>query len=178
MPRFLALDWDAGHVHLLAATASKSGLRIDQALAWPEELPPAGATAEAIGQRLKERLREAGIAPAPLLVAIGRDRVVLKEVRYPAVPPHEEPGVVRFQAVKELTDAADEVVIDYQAAESADPTGERKALAVAVRKDVLAAYRALAAAAGIKFVAAAPRAFGVIACLRRMANPAPEAGTA
>src|SRR5205807_561704 len=103
---------------------------------------------------------------------------ILKEVRYPAVPAHEEPGVVRFQAVKELTDPADEVIIDYQAAENPEPTGERKALAVAVRKDVLAAYKAVAAAAGVKLVGAAPRAFGVIACLRRSANPATEPGTA
>ena len=59
MRRFLALDWDAGHAHLLAATAGKSGVKIDRALAWPEEQPPSAATAEAIGQRLKERLREA-----------------------------------------------------------------------------------------------------------------------
>jgi Tfp pilus assembly protein PilN len=174
----LALDWDAGHVHLLAATAAKGGLKIDRALAWPEEQPLSAATAAAFGQRLKDHLKEAGIAPAPLLVAIGRDRVILKEVRYPAVPPHEEPGVVRFQAVKELTDPADEVTIDYQAGNAPEPSGERKALAVAVRKDVLAAYRSLATAAGLKVVAAAPRAFGVIACLRRTANPAPDPGTA
>jgi Tfp pilus assembly PilM family ATPase len=178
VPRFLALDWDAGHVHVLAATAGKGGLKLDRALAWPEELPPAAGTAEGFGQRLKEHLKEAGVAAAPLLVAVGRDRVVLKEVRYPAVPAHEEPGVVRFQAVKELTDPADEVTIDFQAAESPDPTGERKALAVAVRRDVIAAYRTLAAAAGVKLVGAAPRAFGVIACLRRTANPAPQPGTA
>jgi Tfp pilus assembly PilM family ATPase len=163
---------------LLAATAAKGGLKIDRALAWPEEQPPTVATAAAFGQRLKEHLKAAGIASAPLLVAIGRDRVILKEVRYPAVPPHEEPGVVRFQAVKELTDPADEVTIDYQAGDAPEPSGERKALAVAIRKDVLSAYRALAAAAGTKVVGVAPRAFGVIACLQRVANPAPDPGTA
>jgi hypothetical protein len=174
----LALDWDAGHVHLLAATAGKGGLKIDRALSWPEEQPPSAATAAGLGQRLKEHLKEAGIAPAPLVVAIGRDRVILKEVRYPAVPAHEEPAVVRFQAVKELTDPPDEVTIDYQAGDSPDSSGEQRALAVAVRKDVVAAYKAIAAAAGVKLVAAAPRAFGVIACLRRTANPAPDPGTA
>ncbi len=178
MPRFLALDWDAGHVHLLAATAARGGLTIDRALAWPEEQPPSAATAEGLGQRLRERLKEAGVAAAPLVVALGRDRVVLKEVRYPAVPPHEEPAIVRFQAVKELTDPADEVVIDYQAGDAPEPSGERKALAVAVRKDLLHAYQTLARAAGLKLVAVAPRAFGIIACLRRVADPAPEPGTA
>jgi hypothetical protein len=172
------LDWDAGHVHLLAATLAKGGLRLEHALAWPEEQPPSAATAAALGQRLRERLKEAGVAPAPLLVAVGRDRVILKEVRYPAVPPHEEPAIVRFQAVKELTDAADDVTIDYQAAEAPEPTGERKALAVALRRDVLAAYQAVARAAGLKLAGVTPRAFGAVACLRRTANPAPEPGTA
>src|SRR5947209_6834023 len=124
VPRFLALDWDAGHVHLLDGTVTKGVLRLDRALAWPEEQPPSAATADGIGHRLRDHLKEAKIAPAPLLVAVGRERVVLKEVRYPAVPAHEEPGVVRFQAVKEITDAGDEVIIDYQAAESPEPTGE------------------------------------------------------
>jgi Tfp pilus assembly PilM family ATPase len=174
----LALDWDGGRLHLLAATAGKGGLKIDRAVAWPEEQPPTAATATAFAQRLKERLKEAGIAAAPLVVALGRDRVVLKDVRYPSVPPHEEPAIVRFQAVKELTDPADEVIIDYQAGESADATGERKALAVAVRKDLVKAYGAVAKAVGVKLVAVAPRAFGTIACLRRTGNPAPEPGTA
>ena len=178
MPRFLALDWDAGHVHLLAATVAKGGLRLEQVLAWPEEQPPAAANAEAFGQRLRERLREAGVSPAPLLVAVGRDRIVLKEVRYPNVPPHEEPALVRFQAVKELTEAAEDVVIDYQAAEAPEPSGERKALAVALRRDILHAYQTLARAAGLKLAGVTPRAFGVIACLRRTATPAPEPGTA
>jgi hypothetical protein len=178
LPRFLALDWDGGHVHLLSATVAKGGLRLERALAWPEEQPPGAANAEGFGQRLRERLREAGVAPAPLLAAVGRDRVVLKEVRYPQVPPHEEPGVVRFQAVKELTDAGDDVVIDYQAAGAPEPTGERKALAVALRRDILQAYQTLARAAGVKLAGVTPRAFGVIACLRRAASPEPEPGTA
>ena len=43
----------------------------------------------------------------------GRDRVIVKEVRYPAVPEHEEPAVVRFQAIKEITDPPEEVTIDF-----------------------------------------------------------------
>lgn len=178
MPRLLALDWDSGSTHLLSATVSKGGLQIDRALVWPDEQPPSQANAEAFGQRLKDRLKEAGIAPAPLLIALGRDRVILKDVRYPAVPPHEEPAIVRFQTVKELTDAPDEVVIDYQANETPEPSGERKALAVAVRKDVLQACQTIAKAAGLKLAGIAPRAFGVIACVRRTASPAPEPGTA
>lgn len=178
MARFLALDWDAGHVHLLAASVAKGSLKLERALAWPEADPPTAGNGEAFGQRVRDRLKDAKVAAAPLLVAVGRDKLILKEVRYPAVPPHEEPGVVRFQAVKELTDAPDDVVIDYQTADMPEPNGERKALAVALRKEAVAAYQAVARGLGVKLSAATPRAFGTVACLLRTANPAPEPGTA
>src|SRR5262245_12326748 len=176
MARFLALDWDAGHILVLAADVGKNGVTLERALAWPEEQAPAPASADAIGQRLKARLQEAGVAIAPLVIAVGRDRLVLKEIRYPTVPAHEEPAIVRFQAVKELSDG-DEVVIDYQATDAAEP-GERKALAVALKKTLFSAYQDLARAAGLKLVGVAPRAFGALASLQRLATPAPEAGSA
>ena len=108
-----------------------------------------------------------------MLVAVGRDRLVLKEIRFPAVPLHEEPAIVRFQAVKEFSDS-DDAVIDYQASD-AEP-GERKALAVALKKSQLTAYQTLARAAGLKLGGVAPRALGALASLQRLANPAPEAG--
>lgn len=176
MARYLALDWDAGHILLLVAEVGKSGTAIERALAWPEDQPPGPGTAEAIGQRLKDRLREANIAAAPLLIAVGRDRLVLKEIRFPAVPLHEEPGIVRFQAVKELADG-DDSVIDYQATDGAE-AGERKALAVALKKSHFAAYQSLARAAGLKLAGVAPRSFGTMAGVVRRGNPPPDAGAA
>src|SRR5438034_11352060 len=107
MARYLALDWDAGHILVLAADVGKTGVTLERAFAWPEEQPPGPANAEAIGQRLSERLKEANVAVAPLVIAVARDRLVLKEIRFPTVPMHEEPGIVRFQAVKELSDGDD-----------------------------------------------------------------------
>ena len=44
------------------------------------------ADAAAAGERLKERLKEAKIPPAPVLACLGRDRIIVKDIRYPAVP--------------------------------------------------------------------------------------------
>jgi Tfp pilus assembly PilM family ATPase len=176
MARYLALDWDAGHILLLVADVGKTGATIERALAWPEDLPPGPGTGDAIGQRLKDRLKEANIAPAPLLMAVDRERLVLKEIRYPAVPLHEEPGIVRFQAVKELADG-DDSVLDYQATDGPE-AGERKALAVALKKSHLSAYQALARAAGLKLAGITPRSFGTMAGVARRGNPPPDAGAA
>ncbi len=166
MARFLALDWDHGQVHLVSANVDKGGVKIQHAEVWAEERIPNLAEAEDLGRWLREKLKEKGIAPAPLLACVGRDRVILRDVRYPPVPPHEEPAIVRFQVTKELNDSPDEVVIDYTP--TGESNGEKRALALLMRQELLTAYRNLAKAAGLKLSLVAPRAFGSAACLRHM----------
>jgi hypothetical protein len=172
LARFLALDGDHPQLQVVVGTVHKGKVRVERALTLAEEQPINPATAAGIGRRLRERLREAGVAPAPLLACLGRERVILKEVRHPAVPPVEEAALIRFQAVKDLTDAADEVVIDYMAG-AGGPGEERRSLAVVLRKDLLKAYQALAEAAGLKLAALTPRSFGAGAVLATALEPPP-----
>lgn len=111
-----------------------------------------------------------------MLACLGRSRFIVKEIRYPAVPEAEEPAIVRFQTIKELTDAPEDVIIDY-AVLSNGGTGERKAAALVVRKEVVQAYRTLCEAAGLKLAALTPRLVGIAACLRQAlaaGTPPPE----
>ncbi len=179
MARFLALDWDHQQLHVVAATVGGGGVRIQQAAVWQEQQSPNPAEAEALGKLLRERLKAAGIAPAPVLISLGRDRVILKEVRYPAVSASEEAAIVRFQAVKELTDPAEEVVIDYTSAGDPSATGEQRAWALVLRRELLNTYQTLCKAAGLKLVGITPRPFGTLTALRRLVGttvltPAPD----
>ncbi|MFO0844711.1 MAG: hypothetical protein U0797_20325 [Gemmataceae bacterium] len=167
MARFLALDWDQNQLHVIAADVTKGSVRVRQARVWAESRLPNPALNEDLGKFLKEKLKEANIAPAPVLAVVGRDRLIVKDIRFPAVPDAEEPAVVRFQTVKELTDAAEDVVIDYVVTGQASPT-ERKAAALIVRRDLVEAYRGLCEAAGLKLAALSPRVMGVAACLRKV----------
>jgi len=164
--RYLVLDWDHQQLLIVAATVKGRAVRLEKAAAFETPQSPNPAEAESLGQMLRERLHSAGIAPAPVLISIGRDRVVLKDIRHPAVPPAEEAAVVRFQAIRELNDPADEVAIDYVARAEAGPTGERRALAVILRRELLHTYQRLCKGAGLKLAGICPRPFGAASCAR------------
>ncbi|MFO0879230.1 MAG: hypothetical protein U0840_17940 [Gemmataceae bacterium] len=167
MARFLALDWDQNQLHVVAAEIHKGVVRIKRVGLWRDTQLPNPAVAEELGKSLKERLRTLNIPPAPVLACVGRDRMIVKDIRFPAVPAAEEPAIVRFQTVKELTDAADDVVIDYVTA-GGTPGGEQKAIALVIRKEQLSAYSLLCEAAGLKLAGLCPRVLGVAACLRKV----------
>ena len=179
MARFLAIDADAHGLLVVVAAARGGSVKIERALAAVEDARPLGpASAKALGARLKDLLRDAGVAPAPALVCVGRDRVILKEVRYPPTAPADEPAVVRFQATKDLTEAADEVVVDYQPLPPAGPAADRQALVVFLRRELLAAARVMCEAAGLKLAGVTPRPFALAAAAARAsaigAVPAPD----
>jgi Tfp pilus assembly PilM family ATPase len=178
LARYLALDWDHNQIHVVLANVAGGAVRVLRAATWAEEAPMTAADAVAAGERLRERLKEAKIQAAPVLACLGRERVIVKEVRYPAVPPHEEPAVVRFQAVKELTGAADEAVIDYTPIGETS-SGERRAMVLVAKREQVNAYQKLCEAAGLKLAGITPRPFGIATCVERLAGttvltPPPE----
>jgi Tfp pilus assembly PilM family ATPase len=166
LARFLAIDWEEQQLHVVQASTLRGGVRIEQALSWsfPEPLTPAAA--EGLGKKLREALKEANVAAAPVLACVGRERVILKELRYPAVPANEEPAIVRFQAAKELTESAEDSIIDYTPMGNGDPA-ERHALAVIVRKEVVNSLQGLCRGLGMKLLAVTPRPSAVIGALDR-----------
>ena len=174
--RFLAIDWDQNQLHVVAGSAGGGRVKYERAQVWREEKSPTAADAEELGRLLRDRLKSAGIAPAPVLACVGRDRVIVKDLRFPVVPAAEEPAVVRFQAAKELSDAADDVVIDY-VTHGLPGASEQQALALIARREIVGAYQKLCAAAGLKLAALTPRPFGAAAALRKAPN-APDTDVA
>lgn len=171
MSKFIAIDLDPQGLFVVAGSARGGHVRVENAFSWAgpdtEGGPPtlSGETARLIGEQLRDRLKAAGCGQAPVLFAVPRDRVVLKELRYPAVPPTEEPNVVRFQAIKEITDSPDEVIIDYVPFTDSVPGGERRSMAVVVRKELFNAIRQVCEAANLRLGGVTPRPYAVSAGL-------------
>lgn len=173
MSRYLALDWDQQLLHVVSGTVSGKKCTVQKAAVWQEEKSPNPADADELGALLKGRLREAGIAPAPVLAVVPRDAVILKDLRIPNIPAHEEPAIVRFQTLKELTHREDEIVLDYtvlHGSATASIGSDRRVLAVVLRKETLETYQRLCAAAGLKLAGVTPRPFGLAVNLQRVAG--------
>jgi len=128
LARIIALDWDNRELHLVAANVSRGKVHVERAASWRDATPFQAVNAAEFGERLRQRLKEAGIAPAPVIVCLGRDRVVVKEVRYPQVASDVEAAVVRNQILKELTESPDDVLMDYFPLKEPGRNGERRAI--------------------------------------------------
>lgn len=163
--RFLALDWDQNQLHVVAATISSGSVKVTRAILLEDMGLPSRAQAEELGKLLRERLKEFNIPLAPVLGCVGRDKLILKEIRFPAVPLHEEGGIVRFQVVKELTEAAEEAVIDYTTFPDEKSNGERRAQVFIAKRQLVEAYQVICQVAGLKLAGLIPRAHGMAACL-------------
>lgn len=166
--RFLALDWDQNQLHVVAATVSGGTVKVTRALLLEDMGTPSRAQAQQLGKLLRDRLKEFNVALAPVIVCIGRDKLILKEIRFPAVPLHEEAGIVRFQVVKELTESADESVIDYCTLPNGNTIGERNAQVFIVKKQLIEGFQQICQVAGLKLAGLVPRAHGMAACLRSL----------
>jgi hypothetical protein len=167
LSRFLAIDVDQTHVHVVAGVAKGGVTKLEAAATFPLKAPLSLVTAEDLGKDFREALKATRIVPAPVLVSLGRDRVIVKDAKIPQVPEAEEAAVVRFQASKDLTEAADAVVIDYYTLAKPDPDGQKRAVIVSFRKEYLEAYRQFCAAAGLKIAGVTPRPVGSLGALTR-----------
>ena len=172
MSKFIAIDLAPDGIYVVAGSARGGHAKVEHALSWTEAdgaAPPqlSRETARQIGEQLRDKLKAAGIPNAPVLVSVARGRVILKELRYPAVPPTEEPAVVRFQAMKELSDSPEDVVLDYAPLSNGSPEGERRSMAVVIRKELFSAIQQMCAAANVRLAAVTPRPYAIAAGLNR-----------
>jgi Tfp pilus assembly PilM family ATPase len=167
LSRFLAIDVDHGSVHVASGTTRGGTAKLESAITVPLGEALTADNAAELGKQLREALKSAGINAAPTVAAVGRDRVILKDFKIPKVDPGEEPNLVRFQAGKEMSEAAESVTLDYYTLDRPEPDGQIRAVTATIRKDVLTAYKAFCQAAGLKLSGLTARPQGTLAALDR-----------
>jgi hypothetical protein len=165
LARFLAIDVDAAGLFVAAGFARGGTVRLEQAFAVPGDLLTTHTAAD-LAARLKQALADARVPAAPVLLSLGRDRVIVKDVRHPKAAPTDEPMVVRFQAQRDLTEPPDDVLMDYVPVPTAADAEDRRATVVFVRKDLYAATKALCDGAGLKLAGVTARPFAAAAAAR------------
>jgi hypothetical protein len=179
MPRFLAIDFDSSGVFIASANTGGGGIAFDSAAALTDGIPALTVqNAAELGLKIKALMQEAKIPPAPVLACLPRDRIVVKDVKYPPGPVEQEPALVRFQSQKDLTDSPDDLLMDYAPAPAQPGEATRKATVAFVRKEAANAVKAVCDAAGLKLQAILPRPYAAAAGLRyalaKGAIPSPE----
>jgi predicted ribosomally synthesized peptide with SipW-like signal peptide len=144
---------------------------------------PAGidlANAPVVGALVGEVLRKLGVSGG-IVMAVPRAQVVLKPLTLPAgTPENELPGMVQFQADKDLPFRAEEAVIDFIpgshfGGDRDAPSGDGvEVLVAAARIAELDYYRQIAAAAGARLLhlgmSSTANMACMLACTRRGAD--------
>ena len=161
MAGYLGLEWSSQGLRAVEGHGKGAQLSLGGSLLLPAPFEP--ARAEAVGAELKTQLRAAGIHCSAAIVVVARAQLLCRDLRYPAVPDEERPSLIQFQALKEITLAPEEAVIDFLPSALPWPTGEQRALAFILRKSQLAVYQKLCQAAGLKLEALVPSTMAIMA---------------
>ncbi len=161
MAQLLAIDWDQDQFHIVAGSSTRRTLTVDKAVSFPLGEPLTLASAANLGRALKLFLKNSKLAATQVVFSVGRERVIFKDIRFPAVPVHEEPAVVRFQAGKEMTEPMETAIIDYAHVPQSAAASNRQVVAVISKRELPQIVQKLCDEAGLKALGVVPRSFGV-----------------
>ena len=169
MGRVLILDRDGPTGYLLAGTAKGASLKVEKAVRLPEGLLLPGANPGEAGRQFREFLKTVDVAAGSVVALVPRERLTLKEVRYPIpASANDEPALVRFQASRDLPEPSETFAIDFcPVSEPALAGGDRRSLVVMAKKEIVQQWQAFAEGAKLPLAGVLPRSIGQVASLER-----------
>ena len=107
MPQKIALDYDDNELRVVVAQCSGSRVHVSDARVIPID------ESSSPSQELRSFISENSLQKTDVLVAVGRGKAELRELRLPIVPPEELPDMVRFQAIRSFASASDRALVDF-----------------------------------------------------------------
>ncbi len=150
MPQILALEYDDTEARLVVASSHGERVVIDHAFSVallprdPDDVPEQAN----VGSRIAAALAARGIHQSEALVAVGRGSIELRQLTLPPAPDDELPEMVRFQAIREFGELADDWLLDFVPMADS-PEGARNVLAAAIGPKPVEQIRQTCQAAGL-----------------------------
>lgn len=150
MPPLLTLEWNDREARFVLAASRGNNVTIEQAFSVSLEPRDSDdeSTKDDVGKRLAAALAARGIGRTPMLVAVGRSHIELRQFSLPPAPDNELPEMVRFQAMREFNELNESWLLDYMPLDDA-PDGQRSVLAAAISPDTVARIKKVCAAANL-----------------------------
>lgn len=165
--KWLAFEWDARRIRVLAASPRDGQLNIDDV--FRIDVPEGSNPVEArVGEALARALNERKLGRAETWVAIGRSSAELKQLTLPPAPEEELPDMVRFQAMREFHSIGEEWALDFVPLRTGSETAQ-EVLAAAIAPEVVQRIQAACQAARLKADHLVLRPFAGASLLRKMA---------
>ena len=127
----IAIDWDESELRLVVGQGRGSSTRVTDVAIIPLD---SGAMAKDVASVLREHVTERGLEGSEALVAIGRGKAELREMKLPPVPEEELPDMVRFQAIRSFASAGDSATVDFLVTDRTDTGVEMIAAAIGPTK--------------------------------------------
>ncbi|QDT53223.1 Competence protein A [Caulifigura coniformis] len=169
-PDWVVVQWEpTGVVIIEAHVGDRVSLKRVAEVSWGGASNPEDSTASA-GSLLKDRLAALKISTRQAAVIVGRDAVVLRRLELPAVPDHELPDMVRFQAAAKASTPIDRMALDFVPLEAA-PDAPRVAVTVTMDAARLRVIQETVAGAGLELAAIGLNATAVAELVSQAASP-------
>lgn len=146
----LAIEWTNKQLRVVEGQAAGESVRLNTAfeLDIPEAID--AGNPEALGLFIRTKLSEGGIKEKRAVSCIDRRSVVLKVISVANIAEAEIPGVVRFQAMRDLTLPIEETIVDYLRTGALSDIEEPQAVLAVVRTEIVSNHEAVFRAAGLK----------------------------
>ena len=172
--KVIVLDSTGQHVRILEGDA-RGGRLVVQRMTTVA-LPQGPDTPNDVLQGLiRDALVHDAKSGALTIGLIGRTNAVLRDLRVPDAPPDELPGIVQFQAMRELSFPIEQASIDYEVVGLPEADGQRRVLLAALQQDVVERCRAAVSAAGLTLSRLGLRPYATWRAYRQLAVM-PEGG--
>ncbi|MCH7700429.1 MAG: pilus assembly protein PilM [Planctomycetes bacterium] len=171
----LSVDWDPRQLRMVHATVRKRNVAVERVMAVAIEADVDTGDPAALGQLMRQALRQEGVRTRRVIVNLPRDQVVLNTLNLPRVNVSDTAAMVQHQIAKELPFPVSEAVVDFAMPPDDGGEGTQPVLVGAVRHEARTFYQEVCHHAGLKLERIGLRPYAnAVAAMEMLKDRRPE----